>query len=102
MLRNKGLRQRHSFAEEYDPMSALSNLADVMLVFACGLMIAIVSFWNVDLSRVQDIIDQSELKEITDVEQAIENGDLSETMENMGAAYKDPETGKTYIVMPNK
>lgn len=102
MIKNSKLRNRSTFSDDFDPMSGLSNLSDVMLVFACGLMIAIVSFWNVDLSRVQDIIDQSELKEVTDVEQAIENGDLSETMESMGAAYKDPETGKTYIVMPNK
>lgn len=102
MLRNRRFARRNVFADEYDPMSGLANLVDVILVFACGLMIAIVTFWNVDLSKVQDIIDESELKEVTDVEQAIEDGEISETLENQGSAYKDPETGKIYVIMPGK
>ncbi len=102
MLSNRRLGRRSAFSEDYDPMSGLANLVDVILVFACGLMIAIVTFWNVDLSKVQDIIDESELKEVTDVEQAIEDGDISETLQNQGTAYKDPETGKIYIIMPEE
>ena len=42
------LRRSRMFEEE-DPTSGLSNLADCMLVLACGLMVALVVAWNVDL-----------------------------------------------------
>lgn len=102
MLSNRRLARRSAFTEDCDPMSGLANLVDVILVFACGLMIAIVTFWNVDLSKVSDIIDPSELRELDSFDKAIEDGDISETLQNQGTAYKDPETGKIYIVMPEK
>lgn len=100
MLRNSKLRRRRGFGEDTNPMDSLANLVDVMLVFACGLMIAIVTFWNVDLSRVQDIIDPDELVEVDDLDKAIEQGDLTETLQSKGMVYEDPETGKMYVVMP--
>ena len=51
MLRDR----RHlskGFSEEDDsnPLDSLTNLFDVMLVFACGLMVALVISLNVDVS----------------------------------------------------
>ncbi len=102
MLRNRGLRSQGGYfgAAEDNPLDGLANLVDVILVFACGLMIAIITFWNVDLSKVRDIIDQSELRELENPERAIEDGDLSDTLENRGSVYEDPETGKMYVIMP--
>ncbi len=100
MLSNRRLARRSAFAEDYDPMSGLANLVDVILVFACGLMIAIVTFWNVDLSKVSDIIDPSELRELDSFDKAIEDGDISESLESRGSVYEDPETGKMYVIMP--
>ena len=40
-------RRTHSFEKATpNPMENLANLVDVMLVFACALMIAIITHWN--------------------------------------------------------
>lgn len=103
MLRNSGLgglRRSRTAEREPDPMSGVANLADVMLVFACGLLTAVVLFWQVDLADVTVPVDQNDLKELGDVEQALESGLLDAGMESKGVVYEDPETGKMYIIMP--
>lgn len=100
MVRNSGLSRRRSRTRgmELNPIEGVANLADIMLVFACGLMISIITFWQVDLSRITNVISQEELMEIKDVEEAIEDGSLSDSLESKGFAYEDPETGKLYII----
>ncbi|MBQ5581590.1 MAG: DUF2149 domain-containing protein [Clostridia bacterium] len=34
---------------EGSPMESIANIVDVMLVFACGLLLALVTVWNVDI-----------------------------------------------------
>lgn len=85
-------------AEDVDPMSSLSNVGDVMLVFACGLMVALVVAWNVDLSKFTQVqmgeeLDQSQVSQATDQL----NGDGNSYIEK-GTVYQDPETGKYYLV----
>ena len=43
-----GKRGKNSFfdEEEQNPMEGVANLVDAMLVLACGLMMAIISFYN--------------------------------------------------------
>ena len=50
MSRNKRNRNRDIFEsdENADPMSILANLFDVSMVFAVALMVALVSFWQMD------------------------------------------------------
>ena len=102
MLRNKGLSggKRPWEGETSDPMSSVANLSDVMLVLACGLMVAIVAFWRVDLSRISNIIDRTQMQEVVDAEQVTDTGEVGGGFESMGSAYMDPETGKVYIVVP--
>ncbi|MEG2118734.1 MAG: DUF2149 domain-containing protein [Pseudoflavonifractor sp.] len=103
MLRSSGLGgQRRSRRQdtEVNPMEGVANLADVMLVLACGLMISVITFWKVDLSRVAQVVSKEDLVEIKDVEKAIQDGSLSESLESKGIAYEDPESGKMYIIMP--
>jgi len=64
---------------ESDPMESTANLADVMLVFACGLMIAIVTFWDIDLDHLDERIEDH-------------------TYDNIGQVFQDPETGRTFII----
>ena len=47
-----GKRGKNSFfdEEEQNPMEGVANLVDAMLVLACGLMMAIISFYNVDIN----------------------------------------------------
>ncbi|WP_246019776.1 DUF2149 domain-containing protein [Bacilliculturomica massiliensis] len=101
MLRSRGLggRKKDRFGGgEVSPMENLANLVDVMLVFACGLMIAVILHWNVDLSKVMDVVTEEDLVEVEDLEKAIQDGSLMEDLDSKGFVYQDPETGKMYII----
>ena len=94
MLKGK-FSSRRRVTEEVDAMSGLANLSDVMLVFACGLMAAVILNWNVDLSKTRvEILQREQMKEL---EQDIQS---SSSFEQKGTVYEDPETGKLYVVMP--
>lgn len=94
MLKGK-FSSRRRVTEEVDAMSGLVNLSDVMLVFACGLMAAVILNWNVDLSKTRvEILQREQMKEL---EQDIQS---SSSFEQKGTVYEDPETGKLYVVMP--
>ena len=91
---NKGsgrLRVDRTPAEDISPMEGLANLVDVMLVFACGLIIALIAAWNVDVTktpyRVSDIKVEEGLEEIS-----------PDNLQEMGTVYMDPETGKLYVI----
>ena len=97
MLRNKKSLSRR-YEEEDDnsnPMDSLTNLFDVMLVFACGLMVALVISLNVDVSRLDQAI--IEYKDDGGGKAAVEETD-GLSMEEIGTVYRDPKTGKTYIL----
>ena len=84
--------------EDVDPMLSLSNIGDVMLVFACGLMVALVMAWKVDLAQFQQVDPSVELQK-DDIEQITENlyGEGNSFVEK-GKVYQDPTTGKYYLV----
>lgn len=91
------LRRRTTWQEE-DPTSGLANLADCMLVLSCGLMVALVVAWNIDLN-VTEVSKSENYKEVSNVQNAdgdIESGGASYV--DMGRIYQDPETGKLYMV----
>lgn len=84
--------------EEIDPMSSMSNVGDIMLVFACGLMVALVVAWNVDLGQFTQVemdqeVAQEDIAEIT--EQLYGEGNA---FVEKGTVYQDPTTGKYYLV----
>ena len=92
-----GFRQKRQ-VEEVDPMSSMGNMGDIMLVFACGLMVALVVAWNVDLGKFTQVeMDQS--TEVDDIEQITEMlyGEGNAFVEK-GTVYQDPATGKYYLV----
>lgn len=99
MLGSPDLRHRRRIRAEEDisPMEGVANLVDVMLVFACGLMLALIINWNVDLTAV---IDRNKLQEVENAEQVEQNMESvqADQYESMGSAYLDPETGKVYII----
>lgn len=82
-------------------MEGMGNLADVMLVFACGLIVALIFYWNVDVNSTQNAsVDPVQNKyEIEGVdENSTQTIDGETGLEEMGTVYKDPETGKYYVV----
>ena len=78
-------------------MSSMGNIGDVMLVFACGLMTALVLAWNVDLASVSqvDVSDPMNM-DYEALEQEL-NGEGSNYVQK-GTVYQDPVTGKYYLV----
>ncbi len=104
-MRKKLLRRRAGRAglrrvDPLNPIEGAFNLVDAMLVFACGLMVALILNWNIQLSAVK--IDFSHKEEINqDIENITDNAlNLMDgtSYEKMGAVYRDPETGKLYLL----
>lgn len=82
-----------------DPMANVANLVDVMLVLACGLMLALVTFWNIDFPTITQIKEE-ELVAADDVEKI--NQDIEATgttYSELGTVYEDSETGKKYMIV---
>jgi hypothetical protein len=102
--RNGSGRLQRTAADEAEinPMDGLANLSDVMLVFACGLMLALITYWNVDVGgTAQTPVDVEQGEEITDVEGLDdESGKPMDDagLEQYGTVYRDPATGKLYMV----
>ena len=81
---------------EQEPMAALGNVVDAMLVFALGILLALIANWNVDLNSV-DVTGIKQVEgDVQEVQQGI-NEDSGEYAE-MGTVYRDKETGTLYIV----
>lgn len=91
---SKGLFNNTSTGEDVNPMETTANLADVMLVLAVGMMLAVVINWNVDLNKFVDVdeIDASELKD-----EQVQEVEADKALEEKGMVYQDPDTGKYYI-----
>lgn len=98
MLRRFGtgkLRPHDNDEEDVNPLEGIANMADLMLVLAVGIMVALVMNWNVNISSVND------LKELNNAEylngKQVQQQTGSEGLEKKGVVYMDPKTGKYYI-----
>jgi len=88
-------------AQDDDPLGPLANLVDIMLVFACGLIAALVAaspelkeHFNVENSTAI-----SHGKELIEVPQSLQKKmQGAEGYESMGQVYKDPKTGKLILI----
>lgn len=102
-LRGGGLRGgSHRLRDrdgDVDPMANVANIVDAMLVLSVGLMVAIVSYWNVDISHVQEVAKQNEMTEVNDIEKIVDNSKSSGSgYTELGKVYQDPKTGKMYML----
>lgn len=101
---NRGLRSRSRLRtnEDVNPLEGAINIVDAMLVFACGLMLALVIRWDVDLSQVNNRINLTQGEEISqDTEirnDLVETAGEGQFYERMGTVYKDPATGKLFML----
>lgn len=103
-LRNGGgLRGGRSRSkEDTDPMASVANIADIMLVFACGLMMALVTVWNIDFTPLSELQDK-QLEAIDTPEDMPEDmSDAGNAYVEKGMVYQDPKTGKYYMVTEDK
>ena len=78
---------------EGSPMESIANIVDVMLVFACGLLLALVTVWNVDigLDRPDNVY---EVSDVVEESQSVSKDNLQEA----GKVYRDPATGNLYFI----
>ena len=94
MLKNrKRLSRRYEEDDNDNPMENLTNLFDVMLVFACGLMVALIISLNVDVSRMNQAV--IEYKDNGGGKASVETSD-GLSMEEMGTVYRDKRTSQIH------
>lgn len=97
---NRGRLRRKRSTDDFSPMEGLGNMADAMLVFACGILLALIMSWNIDVSEKGEIGANPQTK--YEVEGIEENNNTQlesqDGLEEMGKVYRDPETGKYYVV----
>lgn len=95
-------RRRLSTYEEVNPLEGAINIVDAMLVFACGLMLALVINWNVDLTNGRErvnLLRGQEVSQETDIRSdLIESEGQGELYEKVGTVYKDPGSGKLFML----
>lgn len=88
-----------SAAEDVDPMSYVSNLSDVMLILAVGIMLALILHWKVPVGQTQESEKEDEQSTVTFSDSDLdEEGDMPESATQVGNVYYDEETGTYYIL----
>lgn len=95
-------------SQEQEPLGPLANLIDIMLVFSCGLIAALVALSpeleqhfkinkQPDSAQIQPI--NSVGKELTSPPETLQNKLQSqEGYQSMGQVYRDPKTGKLILI----
>lgn len=79
-------------------MASMGTLVDVMLVFACGLIAALVT-GGVQLQKQEDSQQGRAIergRELPDVPRGV--GDDGSGYRSVGTVYRDPETGKLILI----
>lgn len=104
MLDLRGSRLRRKVAGgDFNPLEGAANLADCMLVLACGLMLAVIVSWNVDFGRSETLVGVEQGQELTELEGLNEESaapfEGEQGYEEMGKVYRDPTSGKLYMVV---
>ena len=88
-------------SQDDEPLGPLANLVDIMLVFACGLIAALVA-QSADLKQhfnVENSQPVQQGKELSEVPEAIKNSAQGmQGYQSMGQVYKDPTTGKLILI----
>lgn len=85
-----------------DPQSSLVNLVDIMLVFICGLIVALVSSQPHVAGTVQEaaggarVVEQG--RELAELPEGLRGQAQGGGMEPVGQVFRDPKTGKLILV----
>ena len=91
--------KRSGRAENIDPMNYVSNLADVMLILAVGIMLALVLHWNVPVGNQADDGSDAEQDAITFSQDDLnDEQEIPDDLTQVGDVYYDAESGTYYIV----
>lgn len=77
-------------------LDPLANLADVMLVFAVGLMVALAASEQRSQTVLQQAMDVSSGREVPDLPSV--EGEAGSGYEAVGRVYRDRETGRMILM----
>ena len=89
----------HIAEEDINPLDGLANLSDVMLVFACGLILSLIAYWNVDVAGIGGA-SVAQGVEVSDMQGLDGDGnplDGDNALEEYGTVFRDAD-GKLYMV----
>lgn len=86
-------------AGDDDPLGPLANLVDVVLVFACGLIAALVAQTDLleQLQPQRQTVTVEQGRELPRLPDALE-GKGGEGLQSVGQVYRDPQTGKLILI----
>ena len=82
--------------EDVDPNSALVNLSDCMLVLLLGVIVALIAYYNVDLTK-----ETEPEEEIVGIQVNLDknnDGAIDDAYQRRGSVYYDDSTGEYYFV----
>ena len=84
-----------------DPQASLVNLVDIMLVFICGLIVALVSAQpqlttSPSSSQAEQVVEQG--RELAEMPEGMRGQAAGAGMEPVGQVYRDPKTGKLILI----
>lgn len=84
-----------------DPQASLVNLVDIMLVFICGLIVALVSAQpqfttSPSSSQGEQVVEQG--RELAEMPEGMSGKAAGAGMEPVGQVYRDPKTGKLILI----
>ena len=85
-----------------EPLGPLANLVDIMLVFACGLIAALVAI----SPELQQHFDRQQVERDTRLGKELpvtpetlkQRRQAGDGYESLGQVYRDPETGKLILI----
>ena len=92
----------HFSKEDDEPLGPLANLVDIILVFACGLIAALVALSpnlqeHFKVSKETQVITQG--KELVDIPENLKDKmDGTNGYKSLGQVYKDPKSGKLILI----
>ena len=100
--RNRRRYYASAGSEEVNPMEYLSNLSDVMLILAVGIMLALVLHWNVELHADYSSDEEKARQAVSFSEDDLQGTEeMPDDVQQMGSVYYDPNTGKYYYQIDN-
>jgi len=95
-MREPSYRQSRFEAGDDDPMGPLANLADIMLVFAVGLMVALAASKQGLKEAESGGVNVEKGQEMPEVPTGA--GETGSGYEAVGRVYRDPETGEMVMI----
>ncbi len=104
-MKRRWSQSRFDAAPE-DPQASLVNLVDIMLVFICGLIVALVSaqpqLFKESIAAApqtaggEQVVEQG--RELAEMPEGLRGKQGGSGLQPVGQVYRDPQTGKLILV----